>query len=202
MSHCWLFISSVTFYLFVSILSLLLSLFSSLQAPSLSPSTSPVSGVLDSRCSDQWAPVVLGALPLLNHQSCTNLHNSPSRAQPHQSYPRRTGALSNTHTHTLTYIFTTVPGVCRLEVCPLCWFPELNVTDWMWPCSPCTWSWSYSWHLQDTNGLIGTPSPSGSAEVRPPRACESVLLYCRLRVDLWARETNMQLGGPLVAVRR
>lgn len=140
------------------------------------PSTSPVSGVLDSHYSDQWAPVVLGSLPLLNHQSCTNLHNSPSQAQPHQSYPRRMGTLSNTH----PYIFTTVPGVWRLEVCPLCWLPELNVTD----CDPvllAAVSSSYSWHLQDANSLIGTLSPSDFAEVRPPQACESVLFYCSKR---------------------
>lgn len=96
---------SLTLYLLVSILSLFLSFLFSL-FPSLCLPTSPVSGVLDSQCSEQWAPVVLGSLPLLNHPSCTNLHNSPSRPQPHQSYPRRMGTLSNTDTHTYKHTYS------------------------------------------------------------------------------------------------
>lgn len=68
--------------------------------PSLSPSTSAVSGVLDSRCSDQWAPVVLGSLPLLDHQSCTNLHNSPPRALTSSILsPQDWNTLPHTHIH-------------------------------------------------------------------------------------------------------
>lgn len=84
----------LTVYLFVSALSLLFSLQSLLFL-----TTSPVSGVLDSCCSDQWAHVVLGSMPQLNHQSCTNLHNSPPWAQPHQSYPHRMGSVSLARTH-------------------------------------------------------------------------------------------------------
>lgn len=117
--------------------------------------------MLDSHCSDQWAPVVLGSLPLLNHQSCTNLHNSPPRAQPHQSYSCRMGsvylALSHSHTQTHTrahiHIYSTIPGVWRLFFMLIARYLSLWSSEFILQLtSEC---------LQDDNGLIGTLSPSG-----------------------------------------
>lgn len=136
MSDCTFFVVVVvigprlTVYLFVSALSLLFSLQSLLFL-----TTSPVSGVLDSHCSDQWAHVVLGSLPLLNHQSCTNLHNSPPRAQPHQSYPHRMGSVSLTHPHSPR---SQVFGGWKSVLYAVC-------LSWMWPVHLEAVSSSYSW---------------------------------------------------------
>lgn len=122
----------LTVYLFVSDLSLLFSLQSLLFL-----TTSPVSGVLDSRCSDQWAHVVLGSMPLLKHQSCTNLRNSPPWAQPHQSYPHRMGSVSLTRTHSLQ---SQVFGRWKSVLYAGC-------LSWMWPIHHEAVSSSYSWHF-------------------------------------------------------
>jgi len=159
--------------------------------PPLSLSTSPVSGVLDSHCSDQWEPVVLGSLPLLDHQSCPNLHNSPPQAQHHQSYPRRMGTHSHVHTHTHTHTHSPQSQVFRgwmsvLYAGFLSWMRLTVLTNLLQAVTS-----SHSWHL---SVCIMLNSPSDFAEVQQPQARESVLLSLQVPDELMCRrETKCTL---------
>lgn len=92
-------------------------------------STSPVSAVLDSWCWEQWPPVVLGSLPLFNHQSC--LHQSLQLTFPGPDLINLIPQDGHSHTETHTHSLLSLVCVLRLKsVLDAGGRPQLNVNKY------------------------------------------------------------------------